>query len=59
MTPEQIQRGATGHASDAFKRYMLPDVNEAHQARQAVAEIQDRAAKHPLNILSHRKNINN
>jgi integrase len=29
LTPEQVQRGATGHASDAFKRYMLPDQNEA------------------------------
>lgn len=51
MTPEQIQRGATGHASDAFKRYMLPDVNEARQVRQAVAQIQNKGAKHPLNIL--------
>ena len=40
LTPEQIQRGATGHASDAFKRYMLPDVNEALKATRAVRQIQ-------------------
>ncbi|WDP88584.1 MAG: hypothetical protein HUN04_02030 [Desulfobacter sp.] len=57
MTPEQIQRGATGHTSDAFKRYMLPDVNEAQQARQAVAKIQGKAAKHPLNILDLKRNV--
>ena len=57
MTPEQIQRGATGHASDAFKRYMLPDVNEARLVRQAVSKIQDSAAKHPLNILELKQNI--
>lgn len=59
MTPEQIQRGATGHASDAFKRYMLPDVNEARQARQAVAEIQNKGAKHPLNILDLKNKLTN
>ncbi|CCK79426.1 uncharacterized protein TOL2_C12630 [Desulfobacula toluolica Tol2] len=31
LTPEQIQRGVTGHISDAFKRYMLPDKNDAIQ----------------------------
>lgn len=48
MTPEQIQRGVTGHASDAFKRYMLPDVNEERQARQAVAKVQMRSKVGPL-----------
>lgn len=57
MTPEQIQRGATGHASDAFKRYMLPDVNEAHLARQAVTKIQNKGAKHPLNIFDLKNKI--
>jgi len=47
ITPEQIQRGVTGHASDAFKRYMLPDVNEAKVGRQAVATIRNKGAKHP------------
>ena len=40
MTPEQIKRGVTGHVSDAFKRYMLPDINEAKTARRAIADIQ-------------------
>jgi integrase len=40
LTPEQIKRGATGHVSDAFERYMLPDVNEATMATQAVVEMQ-------------------
>jgi hypothetical protein len=57
MTPEQIQRGATGHSSDAFKRYMLPDVNEARQVRQAVKQIQNKGAKHPLNILELKQDI--
>ncbi|MFO7884026.1 MAG: hypothetical protein R6U68_04320 [Desulfobacteraceae bacterium] len=39
LTPEQIQRGVTGHVSDAFKRYMLPDVNEALEATKAVEKI--------------------
>ncbi|MCP4294094.1 MAG: hypothetical protein GY786_00615 [Proteobacteria bacterium] len=42
LTPEQIKRGATGHVSDAFERYMLPDVNEATIASQAVVEIQNK-----------------
>lgn len=50
MTPEQIQRGQTGHASPAFKRYMLPDINEARIARQAVSKIQNPSEQHPNNI---------
>lgn len=38
--PEQIQRGATGHASDAFKRYMLPDKNEAIIATMEIEQMQ-------------------
>lgn len=41
LSPEQIQRGGTGHASDAFKRYMLPDANEARTVAQAVKNIQE------------------
>jgi len=41
LTPEQIQRGGTGHASDAFKRYMLPDVNEAVVVSQAINDMQE------------------
>ena len=40
LSPEQIQRGGTGHASDAFKRYMLPDISEAVQVRQAITKVQ-------------------
>jgi integrase len=40
LTPEQIKRGATGHVSDAFERYMLPDTNEATIASQKIAEMQ-------------------
>ncbi len=58
MTPEQIQRAVTGHASDAFKRYMLPDVNEAKIGRQAVAKVRNQGAKHPLNISELQKKPN-
>ena len=34
---------------------LLPDVNEARQARQTVAEIQSKAAIHPLNNIKHLK----
>ncbi len=45
LSPEQIQRGATGHASDAFKRYLLPDMNEA------IMEIdQMQSYQHVINI---------
>jgi integrase len=40
LTPEQVKRGATGHVSDAFERYMLPDVNEATLATQTVVKMQ-------------------
>jgi len=48
LTPEQIQRGATGHASDAFKRYMLPDLNEANLATMEIEKMQ--ADQHVINI---------
>jgi hypothetical protein len=40
LTPEQIQRAVTGHVSNAFRRYMLPDKNEAIQGALAVQNIQ-------------------
>jgi len=40
LTPEQIKRGATGHVSRAFERYMLPDVNEARLVTQQIADTQ-------------------
>jgi hypothetical protein len=45
LTPEQIQRGGTGHVSDAFKRYMLPDVSEAVVVRKSIAKAQPQNAK--------------
>jgi integrase len=58
MTPEQIQRGVTGHASDAFKRYMLPDVNEAIIGNQNVAKIQGGTEQRPNNLLTLEKKTN-
>lgn len=55
MTPEQIQRGVTGHASDAFKRYMLPDVNEAKMGHQNVKNIQGHSEQHLNNIIDLEK----
>jgi len=45
LTPEQIKRGATGHVSDAFERYMLPDVNEATIATEKIAQMQEKSCK--------------
>ncbi len=45
LTPEQIQRRVTGHVSDAFKRYLLSDKNEAVQRTRAVQQIQPRGGK--------------
>ena len=36
-------RFGTGHVSDAFKRYMLPDKNEAIQASIAVQKVQSKS----------------
>lgn len=45
LTPEQIQRGGTGHASSAFKRYMLPDISEAIAVARAVQQVQPTSDK--------------
>lgn len=50
LTPEQIQRGVTGHVSDAFRRYMLPDVNEALEASRAVEKIRNVTDPHVIHI---------
>ena len=55
LTPEQIQRSATGHVSDAFKRYMLPDKNEAILATQAVQEMQSKTDKLLINFSEGKK----
>jgi hypothetical protein len=53
LSPEQIQRGATGHASDAFKRYMLPDKNEATLATMEIDRLQ--GDQHVINIFEGEK----
>ena len=58
LTPEQIQRGATGHVSDAFKRYMLPDVNEALTATKAVQKIQKRPDKLLIKLSGRQNQFN-
>ncbi len=40
LSPEQIQSGGTGHVSDVFKRYKLPDINEEVTATKAIQQIQ-------------------
>jgi len=50
LTPEQIQRSVTGHVSNAFRRYMLPDKNEAIQGAMAVQNIQAGGGQHLVNI---------
>jgi integrase len=55
LSPEQIQRGATGHVSDAFKRYMLPNINEALTATKAVQKIQPGGDKLLINFFEEKK----
>lgn len=55
LTPEQIQRGVTGHVSDAFKRYMLPDKNDSIQGALAVQKIQPESGKLLVNALETKK----
>jgi hypothetical protein len=38
MSPEQIKHNVTGHTSNAFQRYFLPDHNEKISATRKVAE---------------------
>jgi integrase len=40
MSPEQIKNNVTGHTSNAFQRYFLPDHNEKISATRKVAEMQ-------------------
>ncbi|MDM8537965.1 site-specific integrase, partial [Desulfobacterales bacterium HSG17] len=53
MSPEEIQHDVTGHVSDAFKRYFLPDVNRAVVATRKLSEMQD--GQHVVNISNHIK----
>jgi hypothetical protein len=40
MSPEQIKHNVTGHTSDAFRGYFLPDHNEKISATRKIAEMQ-------------------
>ncbi|MCG8638362.1 MAG: hypothetical protein MI862_01440 [Desulfobacterales bacterium] len=50
LSPEQIQNDVTGHASDAFKRYYLPDKERAVYATRKVAEMQSKSDPHVIHI---------
>jgi hypothetical protein len=39
LTPEQIKRGGTGHASRAFERYMIPDQRDRIEVRRALKHL--------------------
>lgn len=41
LSPEQIQHDVTGHLSDAFKRYFLPDAARSMTASRHIAEMQN------------------
>ncbi len=49
MSPEQIKHNVTGHTSDAFERYFLPDHQDAISATRQVAQMQ--SDKHLINFL--------
>jgi len=48
MSPEQIQHNVTGHASEAFKRYFLPDYQKMIFATQQVSEMQKKKADNKI-----------
>ncbi len=56
LSPEQIQNDVTGHASDAFKRYYLPDTERAVFATRKVAEMQSKSDPHVIHL---KKVLNN
>lgn len=53
MSPEQIKHNVTGHTSDAFQRYFLPDHNENIAANRKVAAMQ--GDQHLTNIFGGKK----
>lgn len=53
MTPEQIKHNVTGHTSNAFERYFLPNHQEAITATRQVAKMQ--ADKLLINFLGGKK----
>lgn len=50
MSPEQIQHNVTGHVSDAFKRYFLPDIHDKIVATTQVNEMQKKAGGKVIRI---------
>jgi integrase len=57
LTPEQIKRGGTGHAtSAAFERYMLPDKRDKLVVRQALMQLK---SNQPLINISARLKSHN
>lgn len=59
MSPEQIKNNVTGHASDAFYRYFLPDHQDAITATRQLAEMQESAGKLPVNLFEDQKKASN
>ena len=50
LSPEQIKRGGTGHATNAaFERYMLPDMREKLKVRSAVKKLRQ-PGQQPVNV---------
>ncbi len=43
LTPEQIQRGGTFHASKAFQRYLIPSQNEADMVTDEVFKLKEKS----------------
>ena len=56
MSPEEIKHNVTGHTSNAFERYFLPDHKDAITATRQVAQMQ--SGKHLVNISELRKTSN-
>lgn len=50
LTPEEIKRGGTGHATNAaFERYMLPDQREKLKVREALKRVRLNAGQQLVN----------
>ncbi len=61
MSPEQIKNNVTGHSSDAFYRYFLPDHEDAITATRKLAEMQNstrKAGKLLVNLFGGEKKVN-
>ncbi|SHO45318.1 tyrosine-type recombinase/integrase [Desulfopila aestuarii] len=56
MSPEQIQHNVTGHASEAFKRYFLPDYQEKILATKQISDMQKKIASDNVFKITVKKN---